>query len=739
MTTKGPDRKGKSRLIPTLAGLFFLAWMVAVFFAVRDTFVHDRRNSEPAETGALLDLPDSGKGRYPILDRGGRELAVSFPTKSVYARPLEVQHPDAVAIFLARELGLSERELKRGLKEERSFVWLGRQISEAAVNSIHARKLRGIYVVDESQRFYPQGNLAAQLLGFARNGRGLNGIEAQYDPQLQAEVKLPDGTGLPRGPLVLTLDLRIQELVERELAQLVEENGATGGQGIVLDPGSGEVLALVNQPSFDPNFFWNSDENSRTNRVLSLALPASGFGKLLRLAASPQAVEIAIPAAAVAPSPPGRDRLAALKKELHLAKMPGTFGSGPNRLVPIKGGYRSRGLAGLEKVAEPPGFSAFLAGLGFGQKVLLGLPVATVEKVEVLDAPPTFMATGGELLVALAGLMQPEDMPPPRLVAGVVDPQSGRFQASPGAEEVGKVAADVVLRVQDYLTRLAAGTDGTVFLEELSEVPGPVAEEPPAEPVAQNNGREVGQIWEPARTVPAEVGGGEPADKPLPGAAGANWLGTDKGTAKSGVKGDGQESGAEAKVEPRRFISLLVALPGSGEISGVMVLLALEGAVLDADKASPLRLTAERMLPQIRSWALESMGSPVTVSWSPNESLWQAQWQKTLAGRDAQISLSARANRRQMPDLHGVSLRKALQVLNQYDLKVRIQGVGRVVEQQPAAGTTLNGEECVLTLSGLNLINETPDRQLSVGVESGTGKLKIFSTVYNPRPVSGGN
>lgn len=732
MTTPGPDRKGKSRLLPTMAGLFFLAWTVAVFFAIRDTFVHDRRSSESAETGALLALPDSGKGRYPILDRSGRELAVSFPTKSVYARPLEVQHPDAVALFLARELGLSERELKRNLKEERSFVWLGRQISEAAVDSIRARKLRGIYVVDESQRFYPQGNQAAQLLGLARDGRGLDGIEAQYDQQLQTVVDLPDENGQLRGPLVLTIDLRIQELVERELAQLVGETGATGGQGIVLDPRSGEVLALVNRPTYDPNFFWDSDENSRTNRVLSLALPASGFEKLLRMAASPQPVEVAIPAAAVAPSPPGRDRLASLKKELRRAKTPGTFGSGPNRLVPFKGGYLSRGLAGLEKVAEPPGFSAFLASLGFGQKVLLELPVGTVEKAAVGDMTPSFMASGGELLVALAGLTEPDGAGAVRVVAGVADPQTGRVQPPLSPAGVGAVAAETVQRVRDYLARLAAGTDGAIFLEELSEVHGPVEENPPAEPVAPENDREVGQVWEPERALPAVpagatpagVGGGEKtANPPLIGAPGAN--------------GDGQESAAAAQAEPRRFISLLVALPGSGEVSGVMMLLALEGAILDADRASPVRLAAERMLPQIRSWAADSIGPPDTISWSPNESLWLAQWQKAQAGRDAQATLSSRANRRQMPDLRGASLRKALQVLNQYDLKVRIQGVGRVVEQRPEAGTTLNGDECVLILSGLNLINERPDRQLAVGVESGSDKLKIYSTVYNPRPVVG--
>jgi len=726
MTKPLPERNGKSRLLPILAGLFFLAWAVAVFFAVRDTFINDGKRSDPAEGGATLALSDRGKGRFPILDRGGRELAVSFPSKSVYARPLEVEHPDAVALFLARELGLPERALKRDLKEERSFVWLGRQISETAVNNIQARKLRGIYVVDESQRFYPQGAMAAQLLGVAREGRGLTGIEAQYDQQLQTVVDLPDEKGPPRGPLLLTLDLRIQELLERELAQLAGTTGATGGEGIVLDPRTGEVLALANLPAFEPNFFGESDENSRINRVLNLALPASGFGQLFRMAASPQPVAVEIPVAVAVAKAPKRDRLAALKKELRKTNPPpGTFGSGPNRLVPFKGGYRSPGLAGLGKVPEPPGFSTSLARLGFGHKLVMELPVGLVEKAAVGETQPTFRATGGELLTALARLLQQDGKVTPRVVAGVADPQSGRVQAPPRPEDSSAPVSEPLQPLRDYLSRLAAGVDGSVILEELTEAPAPVKEAAAVgEAVAEVSGREVGQIWEPDQVKLAVPGPGEKPAEATPEKSG--------NTVTDGAKGNRET----AKDGPRHFISLLVALPGTGQGSEVVLLLALEGALLDPAGPSPVRLAAERILPQVRIWAAENIGSPATLTWTANEPLWRAQWQKAQSGRDQKLSQASRTNSRLMPDLQGASLRKALQVLNQHSLKIRIQGVGRVVEQRPEAGVTISGDECVLTLSGLNLINVRPARELAVGVESGSDKLKIFSSVSNPRPAA---
>jgi len=733
MTRSGSDRNGKGRLLPVLAGLFFIAWAVAVSFAVRDTFFSERQADDRNEGGTILSLPDSGKGRFPILDRGGRELAVSFPSKSVYARPLEVEHPDAVALFLARELGVSEQKLKRDLREERSFVWLGRHVSETAVNSIRARKLRGIYVVDESQRFYPQGGMAAQLLGVAREGRGLTGIEAVYDQQLQTTTDLPAESTQPGGILLLTLDLRIQELLENELAQLAGETGATGGEGIVLDPRSGEVLALANLPAFEPNFFGDSDENSRTNRALKLALPASGFGQLFRLAASSQPLQIEAPAIPVA-SPPKRDRLAALRKELRKSKPVGTFGGGSNRLIPFEGGYRSPGLAALMKITEPPGFPGFMSGLGFGRKVVMEMEVGVVGKVATGERPPTFQATGGELMTALARLLNPGEVAEPHVVIGIADPQSGRIQGRSTIQAAG-TAGEASQRVLDYLGRLAGASGGGVYLEEFTEMPSRGKEGNPVEGAVDEGAPESLLTTEAGREAnPVRPGSPVPGGIAKPGA-----IVQEKPGPNSGAPAGDQDPGVQPPPEgPKRFVSLLVALPG-GDGTGVLLLLALEGAALDPFAPSPLRLAAERMLPQIRIWAAENIAPPASVSWSANESLWQAQWQKALADRNGRSLLASRGSRRQMPDLRGASLRKALQVLNQYDLRVRVrvEGVGRVVEQRPEAGMAISDGECVLVLSGLNLINERPARQLAVGVESGSDKLKIISQVSNPRPVGG--
>lgn len=732
MTKKVPATSGKNRPLAIFAALFFLAWMVAVFFAVRDTFFPDRQGGEAPGSMASLALSDSSRGRFPIVDRGGRDLAVSFPAKSVYARPLEVEHPDAVALLLARELGVSEQDVKRQLKEERSFCWLGHQLSEAAVKNIQERKLRGIYVVDEIKRFYPQGAQAAQLIGFAREGHGLTGIEAQYDQQLQTTVDIADEVGPPRGPLVMTLDLRIQELLAGELAQLVAATGATGGEGIVMAPRSGEVLGLASQPSYDSNFFGDYDENSRKNRALSLALPAAGFRALFRLAASPQP-------APLAPGADGGGESAPVKKEpktsskKHAPKGGARDGSAarPMRLAQFEGGYRSRSLAALEKLPEPANFPEFLANLGFGRKVMFDLPVVGLENAPVGEKAPSFRATGAELVTALASLLNQAGRVEPRVVIGVIDPRTGALQPTPRPEAAAPLPPEAVQQMQDYLIRITSEQSGNVYLEELTEGPEPMVVQEVVESPEPGDGKEKS----PEAALVSPVIWGKTVAKP----ALVEKEHDKAGPATKKVDDKGAKEAGQEKEEPRQYVSVLMALPGGEQSPEVVILLALEGATLDPAAPSPLREVAERIMPQLRVWAAEDSTPLSRVPWLANEPLWQAQWQKALAGRDAQSRGVAKVNRRQMPDLHGSSLRRALQILNPYGLKVRIQGVGRVVEQRPGAGEAITGSDCVLILTGLNLINERPDRQVTVGLESGTDKLKILSSVATQPAAPRGN
>ena len=711
-------------MLAIFAGLFFLAWFVAFLFAVRNTFFPDHHRDEPAGNQASMVLPDSSRGRYPVVDRGGRDLAVSFPAKSVYARPLEVEHPDAVALFLSRELGVPEQELKRELKEERSFCWLGHQLSGAAVSTIQAHKLPGIYVVDEIKRFYPQGDAAAQLIGFAREGHGLTGIEAQFDQQLQTTVDIPDEAGPPRGPLVLTLDLRIQELMAGELAQLVAETGATGGEGIVMDPRSGEVLGLANQPGYDANFLGDYDENSQKNRVLSLSLPAPGFRALFRLAAASQpppvltGLELGSEKPVVAKKEPLKGSAKNSKKNSKKGGGQVAAAPKPMRLAQFDGGYRSRSLAALEKLSEPADFPAFLARLGFGHKTLFDLPVVATENAAVGGKPPTFRATGAELITAMASMINQEGLVVPRVVSGVLNPQTGMLQPLP--REQSAPSPDSTQQVRDFLNRLASELTSTIYLEELSEGPEPVAElaEPPA-PLAKET---------PEKAAPVTLGNtgiwGTSVARPAPT--------VDRVTTKIGPEAKVVETGEIKKEPTRNYVSVLLAMPAGGVTPDgderpqeVIVLLALEGAKLDPAAPSPLRASVDKIMPQLRAWAAEDSTPLSKVPWVANEPLWQNQWQKALAERDAQNRGNAKHNRRRMPDLAGSSLRRALQILNPYGLKIRIHGVGRVVEQRPAPGEAITGGDCLLTLSGMNLIDRPPDRQLAVGLESGTDKLQI--------------
>jgi cell division protein FtsI (penicillin-binding protein 3) len=624
---KKATKKGITRLSLLLAGLFFLAWAVAVIFAVGETFSRPHEKND-APSSALLAGPGGTGGRFPILDRDRRELAVSFPMKSVYVRPLEVNDPGTAARFLARELGVDEKRLLSGLREERGFVWLGRQIQDEAGQKIMEANLQGVYVVDESQRFYPQDTLAAHVVGFVGEGHGLAGIEARYDRLLrgQADPLEQEGSAEALGPLVLTLDLRGQELLEKELAHLLRVTSAAGGCGLLLEAGSGEILALASQPTYDPNFFWEYDESGRVNRVVATEVPASGFRNLFRLAAHYQN------------GPPAKQdseeqsaRLTALKSELKLARLFEQTDEQPDRLVQQGERFLSPALASLEELEEVGDFANFIEELGIGRQSLA--EAGTVKPGQPNDA---FRLTGLELLTGLATLLNLTDSVAPHLVAGVLDQSTGKLQQN--SLPVEKVVGEsTVEKMRAYFHGLPSTSGGVTILEELT----------------------------PA-TLEAEPGG------------------------TAGM------TNQQAEDTPL-FTTLLVALVVGEKSPPLLLLLALDEARVDPTTKTPMFLTAEKLLPRVRNWAAPEPSSPV---WQPREKKWRSAWKSR---QDARVGKSRKIAGvdREMPDLQGLSLRKALQVLNRYEMKVRVQGAGRVAGQQPGPGTVINGDQCLLKLTGL--------------------------------------
>jgi cell division protein FtsI/penicillin-binding protein 2 len=211
--------------------------------------------------------------RGTLYDRRMRELGLSVDRDSVYLNPNELPaNPEAIAT-LARTLGVDEAALVEKLGSDRQFVWLKRKVTPQEAAAVRALGLKGVGLVTESQRFYPKRGLAGHVLGFVGTDEGgLEGLEHGYDKLLAGEVERVvldrDARGRPitlrsesvrerpRGhDLVLTLDERLQFIAERELRAQVAKVGARGGVAIVMDPLTGEILALANESVFDPNRF----------------------------------------------------------------------------------------------------------------------------------------------------------------------------------------------------------------------------------------------------------------------------------------------------------------------------------------------------------------------------------------------------------------------------------------------------------------------------------------------------
>jgi cell division protein FtsI (penicillin-binding protein 3) len=248
-----------------------------------------------------LDAEPQAAARGLILDRQGRELARSVDLDSFYADPREIEDAEGTAAALARTLGADATGLALRLKEakgaRRGFVWLARRVEEGRAAELKALKLKGVYSTEEQRRRYPNGALAAHVLGFIggeERGRekGLAGVEQVYDAALTGEPgTLLLDTDARRRPfesagndprdgrtLVLTIDQTVQYIVERELAAAVERTHARSAAAVVLEPHTGEVLALANAPSFDPNDAGGAPAEARRNDALqNIYEPGSTF------------------------------------------------------------------------------------------------------------------------------------------------------------------------------------------------------------------------------------------------------------------------------------------------------------------------------------------------------------------------------------------------------------------------------------------------------------------------------
>jgi cell division protein FtsI (penicillin-binding protein 3) len=244
---------------------------------------------EMAEDQHLRKLRVSPR-RGAIYDRHGAELAVSADVDSVYANPKRVkamdQNPKVVARRLAKILDVDAKRIESRLSSDRYFVWIERRVTPHEAKLVRALDIPGVELTTESRRYYPNRHLGAHLVGFADiDGRGIEGIELAYEEQLRGFDRRVDAIRDRRGHVVfademeddrtmqghnvvLTIDKTIQHVAERELALGVRTFEARGGSVVVMDPNSGEILALANYPPFNPNEPSKHPTAHRRNRAL---------------------------------------------------------------------------------------------------------------------------------------------------------------------------------------------------------------------------------------------------------------------------------------------------------------------------------------------------------------------------------------------------------------------------------------------------------------------------------------
>src|SRR6516164_2016583 len=299
-TTKTPVKR-----LYTLAAVLFL-WVGAVLGRLvylqiikYDFFL----NLASRQHGRTIDV-DPRRGT--IYDRNGAELAMSIDVDSVFAVPSEIPDQETTAQILANVLNIEAQELLARLRSQKNFAWVKRKVDGDVSDRVRELNLRGIYFRKEPKRFYPKRELAAQVIGYVgTDDEGLGGIELAYDDDLRGipgkEMIFVDARRkwygrVERQPdpgqnMVLTLDATIQYIVEKELEGGMEDTKAVAGTVIVQNPRTGEILALANRPTFNPNVFNSVPKEALKNRAVSdVYEPGSVFKTVTYSAAIEQTV-----------------------------------------------------------------------------------------------------------------------------------------------------------------------------------------------------------------------------------------------------------------------------------------------------------------------------------------------------------------------------------------------------------------------------------------------------------------
>jgi cell division protein FtsI (penicillin-binding protein 3) len=609
-----------------------------------------------AEQQHRIQIPIVPK-RGTIYDSKENELAVSIEVDSVYADPRKVVDLDKTVQAIASVVPIDQKDLMKRLKKGRSFEWVQRKISPKEAEQIKSLQLPGIYFLKESRRFYPNGPLAAHVIGFVGlDSKGLEGVEYQYDSFLQGDhemmtmVRDAHGRVIALGDfhskggnrirnIILTLDKPIQHIAEMELRKAVEKWGAKGGMVIAMDPFTGKVLAMASYPSFDPNQFIQYRSKNWRNRAIADTFEPGSLFKVFLAAA-------AIEEKTVKPSDSfycENGEYTIYDRTIHDHSKHGwlTF----QQVIKFSSNI------GASKVGEKIGkerFYQYIKGFGFGEKTRIGLPG---EEKGVIHHPRYWVpvtlstisfgqgisVTGIQLVTALSAIANGGFLMKPSVVEKMTD-EEGKPTQSFQPVAIRRVISEETSKTLSTLLKVATEKGGTGEM-------------------AVPNGYEIAGKTGTAQK-PDPLLGGYSEDRYISGFMGFAPLD-----------------------RPRLTLLVVIDEPQGNSYGGVVA-------------APVFRAIMEKALPHLNLLPKGTMVVRHETDSSPQEG------GTANSSSIESVRLEKSTQVLTMPDLTGLSMRNALSRMEGKGLIIRISGNGKVVDQSPKPGSIIEkGDICYLKFS----------------------------------------
>ncbi len=638
--------------IAFLLCLFSLFFLIVVGRAYQLQVLQSQRLAVLAERQHQRVVPLVPK-RGILYDRKREALAISMDVDSVFAQPGKVENLPEAAKKIAPVLGKKPEAVLKKLKEEKPFVWLERGITAEQRAAIEKHDLEGVGFLKEAKRFYPQREVGSHVIGFAGlDSQGLEGIELGYDEFLKGEpgyiLIAKDALGRPISPeapgvrqsqegceVVLTLDRNIQYIVEKELTKAVRDASARGGMAVVMNPKTGEILAMAAQPSFDPNRFSAYPAHLLKNRNLTDAFePGSTFKTFLLAAALEEGV--------------------ASPKDVFFCEN-GSYTVGGRIIHDDTHKYGWLSLSEIIKVSSNIGVSKvgkklgrgkyhqYLKSFGFGSKTGVDLP--------------------GEVSGFLAGTQHWSEVG----LANISFGQGISVTALQLTNALAAIANGGAL-MRPYVVKAVLDHEGTVLKENRPKAIRQV--------ISPETARTVAMIL---KTVTEEGGTGKAAS--VPGFEVAGKTGTAQKALPNGKgysdKRIGSFFGFAPTGNPQAVITVIIDEPERIRYGSVVA-------------APAFKAIAEQILPYLGAYPKgttylladsKEKGIPVPIAESrPAETASQA------ARGDLGEAPGV------MPDFSGKSIRQVLQAAQRLGLELNYVGSGKAVAQTPPPGQILQGE-----------------------------------------------